>query len=228
MKILAWNIRQGGGSRIKRIQKSILSYEADIVVISEFHNTSSGESLQSCLIEAGYAFQKSTPEPRKNTVLIASKIEGYFLTYEDQIELYPEGIVSLELEDFILYGVYLPHKKKHHLFDFLMNAIDREKPCIIIGDYNSGINFLDQKGSSFWYTEYFPKFIQEGYLDAFRVIHDDKKEYSWFSHQGNGYRYDHCWLHKSLVKLVNNCYFSHEERIQKESDHSLMILDLDL
>ena len=228
MKIIAWNIRQGGGSRIHKIAKSLVSYDADIIVISEFHNTKSGRTLQSELKEAGYHYQQSTIEPRKNTVLIASKIEGAFNTYYDRIELFPEGIVSIAFDDFILYGVYLPHKKKHQLFEFLMEEIDKEKVAIIMGDYNSGINFLDQKGSSFWYTEFFPKFINAGYLDAFRIIYDDKKEYSWFSHQGNGFRYDHCWLHKTLVSSVKDCYFSHVERENKISDHSLMVLELDI
>jgi len=227
MKIVAWNIRQGGGSRIHKIAKSLLTYHADILVISEFHNTKSGSTLKSKLKDAGYTFQHSTTEPRKNTVLIASKIDGDFATYYNRIVLFPEGIVSITFEDFIIYGVYLPHKKKHQLFEFLMEEINNEKAGIIIGDYNSGINFLDQKGDSFWYTEYFPKFLEAGYLDAFRVIHDDKKEYSWYSHQGNGFRYDHCWLHKTLVSSVKDCYFSHVERENKISDHSIMVLELD-
>lgn len=226
MKILAWNIRQGGGRRIQQIIKSILAYQADVIIISEFHNTAPGDLMRSKLLEAGYLFQKTSIEERKNTVLIASKIEGEFLTYYDQIELFPQSIISLEFESFKIYGVYLPHKKKHKLFEFLLEEIDIEKPCIIMGDFNSGINFLDQKGSSFWYADNFPKLLKKSYVDAYRVIHDARLEFSWFSHQGNGFRYDHCWLHSSLVNDIEDCYFSHAEREAKESDHSLMVLEL--
>ena len=66
-----------------------------------------------------------------------------------------------------------------------------------------------------------------GMFDAFRLKNGDKKEYSWFSHQGNGFRYDHTWLSHKLCERVNQCVYSHTEREDKLADHSMMILELD-
>jgi endonuclease/exonuclease/phosphatase family metal-dependent hydrolase len=36
MKILSWNIRHGGGSRVIRIQSIIAAHKPDILILSEF------------------------------------------------------------------------------------------------------------------------------------------------------------------------------------------------
>jgi hypothetical protein len=36
MRLLAWNIRQGGGSRLPRIADALKRHDADIVVLSEY------------------------------------------------------------------------------------------------------------------------------------------------------------------------------------------------
>jgi len=36
MRLLAWNIRQGGGSRLPRIADALKRQDADIVVLSEY------------------------------------------------------------------------------------------------------------------------------------------------------------------------------------------------
>jgi len=36
MRLLAWNIRQGGGSRLPRIAEALKRHDADIVILSEY------------------------------------------------------------------------------------------------------------------------------------------------------------------------------------------------
>jgi len=99
--------------------------------------------------------------------------------------------------------------------------------CIIIaGDYNTGINHVDQVGKSFWYEDELIKLKKNGYVDAFRHIHGDIKEYSWYSHQGNGYRYDHTYVDEALIPIVKDCYYLNSWREEKLSDHSPMVLEL--
>ena len=230
MKILSWNILQGGGRRLGDIILSIKNHNPDILVLSEYRNGKTGAALRSKLEKEGFIHQYYTGiEKSVNSVLIASRVPCQFKNFIDQIEIFPENIIAAEFDQFVLYGMYLPHKKKHNLFDFLLTQIQEStKPCILAGDFNTGINFIDQKGSSFWYSEYLLKFIQNKYIDAFRFVNDDLKEYSWFSHQGNGFRYDHIWCHVDLLQYINDCNYSHEERIARISDHSIMLLDLDV
>jgi len=85
---------------------------------------------------------------------------------------------------------------------------------------------VDQKKKSFWYEDQFIELTQELGKDAYRHIHEDKLEYSWFSHQGNGYRYDHTIVTPDLVPIITNCYYLQDYREQKISDHAPMVLEL--
>ncbi|HMT54361.1 MAG TPA: hypothetical protein PKD16_08970, partial [Saprospiraceae bacterium] len=94
------------------------------------------------------------------------------------------------------------------------------------GDFNSGINGIDQVGDSFWYEDQLKEMNKIGYIDAFRFLHGDVREYSWYSHQGNGFRYDHTYIHESLSSVIKECYYLHECREKKYSDHAPMVLKL--
>ncbi len=217
---------QGGGRRSAGILKALLKERPDVIVFSEFHNNDSGTQLRSKLLGAGYLYQvASGAKGAVNTVLIASKFPCGSQLFPT-VEQYPHNVVMAEFPAFNLYGVYLPHKKKHDWLPWFLKRLKNDKPSIIAGDYNTGINFVDQKGKSFWYTEYLEKFGEIGYQDAFRHVHGDAREYSWFSHQGNGFRYDHTYVHDSILPLVTECRYLHSWREEKLSDHSGMLLKL--
>lgn len=122
--------------------------------------------------------------------------------------------------------MYLPHKKKHTLFKTLVNRVAEVKPMIFCGDMNTGLNYVDQDGHSFWYEDDMKELLRIGMVDAFRYIHGQVKEYSWYSHQGNGYRYDHTLIHQDLLPLLKECYYVHDCRVEGHSDHSPMVLIL--
>jgi len=227
-KLLSWNIQQGGGSRVLDIISFLLSEKPECIILNEFKNNEKGLSIRTKLLSSGYIHQAITDAPSdKNSVLIASKVSGNIFLFPGEEKDYPYACVRMEMEALDVYGVYLPHKKKHTWFPIILEHLkERNRPAIIAGDFNTGINKVDQKGSSFMYSEYLPKMNVLGYKDAFRFIHDDVEEYSWYSHQGNGYRYDHTYCHEDLLPLVKNCYYIHEARKNKWSDHSPMVLEL--
>jgi len=226
--ILSWNIQQGGGSRVNSIIKYILTKKPQLVVLNEFKNNANGISIRTKLLQNGYLHQvvsKATSD--LNSVLIASKVAGSSFLFSKNELQFPQSMLKLSLEVFDVYGVYFPHKKKHNCFEVLLDDLQKtDRPAIITGDYNSGKNFIDQKGDSFWYENYFFKMEELGYIDAFRLIHGDKKEYSWFSHLGNGYRYDHMYISAALQALVKDCFYDQQAREDKLSDHTPMFLVL--
>lgn len=226
--ILSWNIQQGGGSRLHSIIKYVLKKKPQLVVLNEFKNNANGATLRTKLLQQGYLHQVvSNATADLNSVLIASKLPGNSQLFAKEELLFPQSMLKLSLEVFDVYGVYFPHKKKHNCFEVLIEDLQKtDRPAIITGDYNSGKNFIDQKGDSFWYENHLIKLEKMGYADAFRLIHDDKKEYSWFSHQGNGYRYDHTYISASLKPLVKDCFYDQQAREDKLSDHAPMFLVL--
>ena len=229
IKILSWNIQQGGGTRIKQILAYIKYSSFQIITLSEFQNTDKGTIIRKHLLDQGFAFQAvSRNNSSTNSVLIASQISFSSTIYSDIDPEYSENIILAKFEKFRLFVCYLPHKKKHQLFDHLIAVVNKGLPCIITGDLNSGINGLDQKGKSFWYEDDLKTLNRNGIKDVFRIINGEVKEYSWFSHQGNGYRYDHYLADEKLLPFIKSCYYEHAVREAKISDHAPMILEIEL
>jgi len=224
ISIVAWNIRQGGGSRVDGILSAILTESPDILVLSEFRNNDRGLKIRSTLLRQGYGWQVAgAASGDKNSVLIASRFPAGSALFPGCDPNYSDAIVRSDLPLCLVYGVYLPHKKKHRLFDFLLDdELADEVPSIITGDFNSGKNGIDQAGKSFWYSDKLVALEKRGYFDAFRELHGDVREYSWFSHQGNGYRYDHTYVHPSLKPILKECCYLHAWREDGLSDHSPM------
>ena len=74
MKILSWNILQGGGRRAGDIVKTIASHAPDIVTLQEFRRGSGEAEIVSGLKKAGLKFiHIPETEGKENTILIASK-----------------------------------------------------------------------------------------------------------------------------------------------------------
>lgn len=226
--ILSWNIQQGGGSRIRGIVQALQQQKASVVILSEFRNNEKGVYLRDALLKHGYRYQAVTPaEPQENSVLVASTFAFNSILHHKSDENFANNIVEAEFEAFSIFGVYLPHKKKHKLLNYMQNVIESSsKTWIIAGDYNTGINKIDQEGTSFWYQPEMEAFKTVGMIDTFRLIHNDAKEYSWYSHQGNGYRYDHTYISEQLSEMVTKCEYLHNWRESKLSDHSPMLLQI--
>lgn len=227
MKIISWNIRQGGGTRITKICKLLIDYNAEIISLSEYRNNQSGVQIRNMLLRAGYRYQNvSAASPNENSTALFSKLPSNQKLFPNCDPTYTHNVVANEYEAFTLYGMYLPHKKKHVLFDFLIGELTVGTPSILVGDFNTGKNYIDQKGDSFWYTDKLVELENKDCVDAFRHITPDVKEYSWYSHQGNGYRYDHTYVSKSILPVVTACHYLHEWREDGISDHSPMVLVL--
>jgi len=226
LRVLSWNIQAGGGSRLTGIVKAIRDSKAAIVVLSEFRNNEAGMTIRGKLLKLGYRYQAVThAEPNANSVIIVSTLPFDSQLHPASDEEYSGNMVTAHFPAFSLIGVYLPHKKKHRLFEHITDIVaDSDQPYIIAGDFNSGKNYIDQVGNSFHYTAQLAALEREGVADAFRHVYADIKEYSWYSHQGNGFRYDHTYLTASLLPAVKDCYYIHEWRTSKLSDHSAMML----
>jgi len=226
VNILSWNIRQGGGTRVSEICKYLISRKAEIIVLSEFKNNDAGNLVRRNLLRAGYLYQGISPdEGKNNSVCICSNLPFSSTLYYDIDPNYSHCMVKASFQALDVYGVYMPHKKKHQLFEYL-NQIEYPKPSVICGDFNSGINHVDQKGNSFWYEAELYKLLETNFDDAFRVKHPELKDYSWYSNKGNGFRYDHTYVSKMLSPIITRCEYDHHIREQNISDHSPMILSL--
>ncbi|HYX05984.1 MAG TPA: hypothetical protein VE912_04550, partial [Bacteroidales bacterium] len=90
---------------------------------------------------------------------------------------------------------------------------------LIIGDFNTGKHYIDEKGKTFYCSEYFDKFNEASLIDSWRSRKHNEKEYSWYSNVGNGFRIDHAFSTPNLDRLITNVHYSYVERENGLSDH---------
>ena len=113
LKIISWNIQQGGGSRVFPISEVLINGGFDIIVLSEFKNNENGLKIRAILQKAGFTFQSTTnAKPDENSVLIASKFASKTEIYPTADPVFTNNIVTAQFSAFNVMGVYLPHKKK--------------------------------------------------------------------------------------------------------------------
>jgi exonuclease III len=151
MRLLAWNIRQGGGSRLARIADALARHEADILVLSEYRGGESATRLLEVLNTRGYAYVTAlAPPPRFNGVLVAARCP--FLEHDGMGSGLPEPyrILSVEFAGFRLVGIYMPNLlAKIPYWEALIAALKGRagEHALAMGDFNTCRPYLDEAGA---------------------------------------------------------------------------------
>ncbi len=230
LRLLAWNIRQGGGTRLAPIAAALAQHDADILVLSEYRGGPAGERLLAALAGLGYAHATSlVPPPGRNGVLVAARrpIRERGALSEALPE--PYRIVSIETDGMLLFGVYMPNllaKVPYWEALVLRLAAEAGAPALAIGDFNTCRAYVDEPGA-IDATAYFMDRVEAiGFCDLWRRRNPEGREFSWFSTRGNGFRIDHAFLSPALAACAGEIRYSHDERLAGLSDHSPLILDL--
>lgn len=94
MKILSWNIRQGGGTRSEAISNALITEGCDMIVLSEFQNNAAGQLIRIKVLMNGYFFQSpSSEDKKKNGVLIAARKPFSFILDTHTLD-FPESVIK--------------------------------------------------------------------------------------------------------------------------------------
>ncbi len=235
IRILSWNILHGGGKRAEAILDAIKKHKPDIVTLQEFRHSSNKMQLLTGLSEMGLKnqFVPDTQSARENSLIIAARYEFQAVVFPDASEISTHAIESVfpALGDLKMIAVHLPHKKKqlpyfHALLD--LGASVTNGNGLLIGDFNCGIPFEDSETKSFYATHLFQQLLRNGWIDAWRSRNKNKREFTWIStKQHNGFRYDHALVTEGFNSKIIDIRYDHEVRLDKLSDHSLLLIDID-
>jgi exonuclease III len=232
VRLLAWNIRQGGGSRLGRIAEALRRHDADVLVLSEYRGGDASIRLVAVLEALGYRHvTRLAPPPSRNGVLIAARcaFREHGAVGRDLPE--PYRMVKVEFTAFELSGIYMPNLlAKIPYWEALVAALLPRSggPALAIGDFNTCRPYLDEAGAIDPTAHYMDSLERIGFCDLWRRRNPEGREYSWFSTRGNGFRIDHAFLSPSLAARAGAIVYSHEERTAGLSDHSPLILELGL
>lgn len=138
-------------------------------------------------------------------------------------------MLDLEVAGLRLTGVYLPNllRKVPYWAALVRSAARRQGgSSLLVGDFNTTRHFMDEAGAVCRTSAYMDRIERAGFRDVYRDHHPDRREFSWFSSKGNGYRLDHAFCSAPLASRVACVGYAHGERERGLSDHSILWLDV--
>ena len=212
--------------------KRVLQHDADVVVLTEFRPQESGAKIVKLLGEAGYTC--SSPArvlAMTHTVLVGSRRPFTIVPLAGIPAGNEQRVLLAQFDGFAILGVYFAQKEeKRVLFDFI---IQRCVPMLgergaVVGDFNTGRAFLDEKESTFACIDSFEQLENSGLVDSWRSRNPDGREFSWYSRFGNGFRIDHIFSTPAMDRALTKIGYDHSPRIGKETDHSAMVAEFNL
>ncbi len=243
-RLVAWNIRAGGGVRVPRIAGALLDLEPDAMILSEFRGTPPSRTLAALLADGGYVHQTHTcaqvPDAR-NALLIAARVP--LETLRSRYHPREPGrwqMVRIASPAMVLAGMHVPNQhtgRKPEFHETVLRLMRRwgHTPAVFAGDTNSGRRGLDEETAVFNQATdaWFGRIHRLGWRDGFRLKHGNTREFTWYSPgHDNGFRLDQAFVSPRLtdrVQDVRHVWFrdGDSERRDAVSDHAAVLLDLD-
>jgi len=254
MRLISWNVN---GIRAA-VKKGFLDYlqkeEPDILCIQE--SKAHKEQLTSEILNdhGYYTYWHSGIKKGYSGVATFCKKEPLFVQEGIGIKKYDdEGrVIVTEHDDFLLYNIYFPNGQKDdtrlnyklNFYDDLLPIINEQvesgNNVIVTGDWNTAHHPIDlarpkeninTSGFMPIEREKLDTYVSQGWVDTFRLFHDEPERYSWWTYrfgarQRNvGWRIDYFFVNQDMVDL---CYDADIHHKVLGSDHCPVSLELDI
>ena len=243
MRVVAWNILAGGGTRAAAIARQLVRWAPDVVALSEFRATPPSCALASALA-AHLPHQLTTADPdapNANALLIAARWPLRRLRLragpdEDRRWL----AVTIDAPQSMVVGaMHVPNRAEGRKYPFLDAVLAcardwRLGPALFMGDTNSGRRGLDEQVPAFNAIEegWVDRLGECGWLDAFRHLQPATRMYTWYSPNGrHGFRIDQAFVNAGLLARLKDARYlwggaSRRGRRALLSDHAALVIDL--
>jgi len=244
MRIVAWNIRAGGGIRVGRIVRHLERWAPDAVVLCEFRATPPSLELARRLAALGLAHQCTTANraaPSANRLLIAARWPLRPLRLRGQPHESGRWLAAAVAAPYplTLGAMHVPNRvtgRKYPFLDAVLACARRWRlgPALFVGDTNSGRRGIDEEVPAFNAREqgWIDELAGCGWRDAFRHLRADARAYTWYSPNGrNGFRIDQAFVNPALLeRLAGAAYVwaggTRRGRRGTPSDHAALLVDL--
>lgn len=234
MRVLALNIQHAAANCVPPLAQAVLGAAPDIVLLSEFYLDAQGRQLLDLLAEGGLLQNaQGVPASRSHpyTVTIASRLPLIGVRVPLGGSPNAHRVLEARIAGITVVAVYFPLKQHHDPFweDEFLPYVEtlRAAPAIVAGDWNTGSRALDISGGPVAGMARFDALIASGWTDAWRSLHPEERDYSWYSGAGNGFRLDHAVLTPSLASRLRRVDYLHGVRVSGLSDHSALVVELD-
>jgi exonuclease III len=244
MRIVAWNIRAGGGRRVEGIAHQLARWAPDVVALSEFRATPPSRALAEALAAAGLPHQLTTAAPRAprtNALLVAARwpLRGVRLPARPREPCRWLVTIVQAPTPLVLGAMHVPNRVSGRKYPFLDAVLAcarrwRRGPALFVGDTNSGRRGLDEQVPVFSLREegWIDALAGCGWVDAFRHLRARRRAYTWYSPNGrNGFRIDQAFVNAALLARLHQAAYAwggprRRERRDAVSDHAALLVDL--
>lgn len=238
-----WNINNPSLKRARNQAAWLRKQSADVFVLTECKHSEGCDFLEKYFQTFGYYVVFSKPEKNEYGVMIISKHKLTKSIFSNHIDYLQSRVISVKVpffnDELEVIGIYVPSRdsgyekkeRKKRFIKKLISALEKENDSIrrvFCGDFN----VLEPKHIPHypifenWEYDFYSNLNKYQLKDAFRHLSPEIQEYSWVGRKGDGYRYDHFFVTSDLIPLVQKCYYYHEPREMKLSDHSALISTL--
>ncbi|MCH9671443.1 MAG: endonuclease/exonuclease/phosphatase family protein [Gammaproteobacteria bacterium] len=243
MRVVAWNIRAGGGRRIKQIAAQLVNWAPDVIVLSEFRGTPASQWLAAELYDAGFTAQCSSTNPSAqsvNALLVAARCPTRVRRLRnrpDDRERWMCVTAALRGRTPVTFGaMHVPNYvsgRKLPFHDAVLTVAQKWRfgPGLLLGDTNTGMPDIDEERPVFSRREaaWIEGLSARGWEDVFRHLHPTKRDFTWYSPNGNnGFRLDQAFANQAMLRQVKAVRheWSGGTRTAGISDHAALIVDL--
>ena len=252
MKLFSWNVNGVRAIEKKGFLDWLSSESPDILCIQE--TKAKFEQLPDTLqnIDGYFSYWHSAEKLGYSGVATFSKQEPLHVQYGLGIDKYDkEGrVIITEFENFLLYNIYFPNGQKDEIrlqykldfYDDLLEILDDQvasgNNVIVAGDWNTAhkeIDLANPKANAN-YSGFLPveraqldTYVDHGYVDSFRLFHDEPDRYSWWTYrfgarQRNiGWRIDYFFTNQEFADNISDADI-HEDVMG--SDHCPVSIEL--
>lgn len=254
MKIATWNIN-GINSRLQHVLDWSAKNQPDVLCLQELKCVDSRFPHQK-LRTAGFPHIEFHGEKAYNGVAILARhpISDVQKNFPDDDPDAPRRLIAGNINGIRIVNVYAPHgtavgsdkmafkldwfKRLRKYFDKNFKPADR---LLLLGDLNVAPHEMDVWKPSAWKDKtHFSKAEREalhdlkrwGFVDVFRQLNDDVREFTWWSNfhhdfeKDRGLRIDLIWTSPTLAERCIDCWIDKEPRaLERPSDHAPVVAE---
>ena len=253
MRIISYNVNGIRAAIKKGFVEWLQTDPADIICLQETKATQNDVNMDAIRALGYHDFWFSAQKKGYSGVAVFTKIKpDNIIRGNGHATSDEEGrVIQLDFGDLRLINAYFPsgtsgdHRqsfKYEWLDEFYkyVNKLRKTKPNIILcGDYNIAhkeIDIHDPKGNKNTTgflpeeREWLTKFLESGWIDTFRVFHEEPHRYSWWSQRfpsvrlnNKGWRIDYITATESLRSRLKDAEIYPDV---KHSDHCPVYLEI--
>ena len=251
MKIISWNVNGIRACLKKGFVEFAKKENPDILCIQE--TKAHPDQVDEMLKQYDHHFWNSAEKKGYSGTAIFSKVKPISVIYGDGPMNDDQGrVITAEFEKFILVNVYTPNSKRGLVglerrakwdvaFHKFIDDLEEKKPVIVCGDLNVAHTAIDlanpnsnyNKNAGYTQVEIdgLEKYLQNGFLDSFRMFNKKPGQYTWWSYMFHareknvGWRIDYFLVSEKLKRKIKDAEILSDVM---GSDHCPVTLEINL